>query len=76
VGDGEAMAMARELALKIADNAQLSNFMMIQAISRISDMSRADGLFTESLAAAVSQTSADAVEGLKAFLEKRKPDFR
>jgi (methylthio)acryloyl-CoA hydratase len=76
VGEGEAMAMARELALKIADNAQLSNFMMIQAISRISDMSRADGLFTESLAAAVSQTSADAVEGLKAFLEKRKPDFR
>ncbi|MDW4500051.1 crotonase/enoyl-CoA hydratase family protein [Sulfitobacter sp. D35] len=76
VGEGEAMPLARELATRIAQNAQLSNFMMIQAISRISDMSRADGLFTESLAAAVSQTSADAEEGLKAFLEKRTPSFR
>lgn len=76
VGEGEALALARELGLKIAKNAQLSNYMMIQAISRISDMSRSDGLFTESLAAAVSQTSADAEEGLKAFLEKRQPEFR
>lgn len=76
VGEGEALALAKELALKIAKNAQLSNYMMIQAISRISDMSRSDGLFTESLAAAVSQTSADAEEGLKAFLEKRSPEFR
>ncbi|OBY24913.1 enoyl-CoA hydratase [Leisingera sp. JC1] len=76
VGGGEALPLARELAMKIAKNAQLSNFMMIQAISRISDMSRSDGLFTESLAAAVSQTSADAEEGLNAFLEKRKPEFR
>lgn len=76
VGEGEAMAMARERALQIAGNAQLSNFMMIQAISRISDMARGDGLFTESLAAAISQTSADAGEGLKAFLEKRSPKFR
>lgn len=76
VGEGEAESLARELALKIARNAQLSNFMMIQAISRISDMSRSDGLFTESLAAAVSQTSADAEEGLQAFLQKRPPQFR
>lgn len=76
VGEGEAMDLARELAGKIARNATLSNYMMIQAISRISDMSRSDGLFTESLAAAVSQTSADAEEGLNAFLEKRKPVFR
>ncbi|SFR13122.1 crotonase/enoyl-CoA hydratase family protein [Poseidonocella sedimentorum] len=76
VGEGEALPLARDLALKIARNAQLSNYMMIQAISRISDMSRSDGLFTESLAAAVSQTSADAGEGLKAFLEKRPPQFR
>ncbi|MEN8833778.1 MAG: enoyl-CoA hydratase, partial [Pacificibacter sp.] len=33
-------------------------------------------LFTESLCAAVSQTSDDAEEGLNAFLEKRKPVFR
>lgn len=76
VGEGEALTKAKEIADGIAKNASLSNYMMIQAISRISDMSRSDGLFAESLAAAVSQTSADAEEGLKAFLEKRKPEFR
>lgn len=76
VGEGEAMALAQKLAGKIANNASLSNYMMIQAISRISDMSKADGLFAESLCAAVSQTSADAEEGLKSFLEKRRPVFR
>ncbi|MCZ4292125.1 crotonase/enoyl-CoA hydratase family protein [Hoeflea alexandrii] len=76
VGEGEAMALAQKLATKIAGNASLSNYMMIQAISRISDMSKSDGLFAESLCAAVSQTSADAEEGLKSFLEKRRPVFR
>jgi len=76
VGEGEALPYAMELAGKIARNAQLSNYMMIQAISRIEDMARADGLFAESLCAAVSQTSADAEEGLRAFLEKRPPKFR
>lgn len=76
VGDGEAMALAQKLATKIANNASLSNYMMIQAISRISDMSKSDGLFAESLCAAVSQTSADAEEGLRSFLEKRRPVFR
>ena len=76
VGEGEAMPLARKLAAKISKNASLSNYMMINAISRIGDMSKADGLFTESLCAAVSQTSEDAEEGLKAFLEKRAPVFR
>lgn len=76
VDNGTALEKAFELALKIANNASLSNYMMIQAISRISDMSKADGLFAESLCAAVSQTSLDAEEGLRAFLEKRPPVFR
>lgn len=76
VGEGEALALAQKLAAKIAKNATLSNYMMIQAISRIEDMAKADGLFMESMCAAVSQTSEDAEEGLKAFLEKRVPVFR
>ena len=75
VGEGEALPLARKLAKKIADNAPFSNYLMIQAIGRIGDMSRSDGLFTESLAAAMSQTSEGAKEGLRAFLEKREPDF-
>lgn len=76
VGDGAAIGLARELAGKIARNAPLSNYLMVQALARIGDMSRNDGLFTESLAAALSQTTPDAEEGLRAFLEKRPPRFR
>lgn len=75
VGEGEARSMAMELARRIADNAPFSNYLMIQSLSRIGDMSRADGLFTESLAAAMSQTTPGAQEGMRAFLEKRQPDF-
>ncbi len=49
---------------------------MMHAIPRIQDMPRSEGLFTESLAAAMSQTSDGAKEGLRAFLEKRPPKFR
>ncbi len=76
VATGEGMDLARDLARKIADNAPFSNYLMIQAISRIQDMSRSEGLFTESLAAAMCQTSDGAKEGLRAFLEKRPPKFR
>ena len=76
VGEGEALEQAQQLAGKISRNAPLSNYMMIQSVSRINDMSQSDGLFTESLVAAMSQTTPDAEEGLNAFLEKRAPKFR
>jgi len=76
VGEGEALALAQDLAGKTSRNAPLSNYMMIQAIAKINDMSQSDGLFVESLAAALSQTTPDATEGLSAFLEKRAPKFR
>lgn len=76
VGEGEALELAQTLAGKIARNAPMSNYLMINSIARINDMSQSDGLFTESLAAALSQTTPDAEEGLRAFLEKRAPKFR
>ncbi len=76
VGEGEAMPLAEQLAGKISRNAPMSNYLMVQSISRIADMSQSDGLFTESLATALSQTTPDAEEGLRAFLDKRAPRFR
>jgi enoyl-CoA hydratase/carnithine racemase len=76
VDDGAALPMAYDLARRIASNAPLSNYIMIHAISRIEDMAKADGLFAESLCAALTQTSDNAAEGLAAFLEKRNPNFR
>ena len=74
--EDDAKEKAAELATTVAENAQLSNYVMIQALARIEDMSKADGLFTESLCAALTQTSEDAQEGLRAFLEKRAPSFK
>ena len=76
VEKGTALAKARELAARIADNAPMSNYFMIHTIGRLEDMARADGLFAEALSAAVVQTTPDAREGLAAFLEKREPKFR
>ncbi len=76
VGEGEGEALAKKLARQVADNAPFSNYLMIQAISRINDMPRSEGLFAESLAAAMAQSSEGASEGLRAFLDKREPRFR
>jgi enoyl-CoA hydratase/carnithine racemase len=73
---GGAMELAQTLAGKIARNAPMSNYLMVQTIAKVNDMSLNDGLFTEALAASLSQTTPDAQEGLKAFLEKRAPKFR
>ena len=69
------MAKARAVAADVASNAALVNYLIINSISRIDDMSRADGFYAESLSAALSQSGSEAKEGLRAFLEKRKPRF-
>lgn len=75
VEDGRGAARAEELARDVASNSSLVNYLVIQSIARINDMARADGLYAESLSAALSQSGSDAKEGLTAFLEKRKPRF-
>jgi enoyl-CoA hydratase/carnithine racemase len=72
---GKALAKASELAQQVAQNSATINYLIIQSLARIGKMSAEDGLYAESLAAALSQTGADAEEGLRAFLEKRKPNF-
>ncbi len=73
---GQGMALAEELATRVAGNAQMVNYLAIQGVTRIADMARDDGLFAESLAAALSTTTADAKEGLDAFFERRQPRFK
>jgi enoyl-CoA hydratase/carnithine racemase len=73
---GGALAKATELATAIAGNSRTVNGLIVQAVGRIAGMAPAEGLFAESLAAALSQTGPDAEEGLRAFLEKRKPLFK
>ena len=75
VEPGKALEKAIELANTIAKNARIPNYLIVQAIPRIEDMSAADGLWTESVAQAVSMTSDDARAGIDAFLRKRKIEF-
>ena len=75
VSEGEALDKAIALAGTIAGNAPMVNTMAIGAIGRIADMSRQEGLFTESVATALTQTSTDARAGIEAFLERRKARF-
>jgi enoyl-CoA hydratase/carnithine racemase len=71
VADGAGFAKACELAERIAGNAPLSNFAVMQALPRIADLSQSDGLFVESLMAAIAQGDDAAKERVRAFLEKR-----
>jgi len=71
VADGAGFAKACELATKIASNAPLSNFAVMQALPRIADLSQPDGLFLESLMAAIAQGDDAAKERVRAFLDKR-----
>jgi enoyl-CoA hydratase/carnithine racemase len=73
---GGALAKATELATAIAKNSRTINRMVIGEIRRIAALSPEDGLRAESAAAAQSQTGPDAEEGLRAFLDKRAPEFR
>jgi enoyl-CoA hydratase/carnithine racemase len=76
VATGRAEARARELAAQIAANAPLANQLVLAAIPHIADMASDTGLWVESIAAALSQSTDDAHEGVRAFLEKREPRFR
>lgn len=76
VPPGHALSRALELAERIARNSRTINTMVMQAIASIGTMPPEAGLYAESLAAALSQTGPDAAEGLRAFLEKRAPDFK
>lgn len=67
---------AQELATQIAENAPLNNQLILAALPRIAEMSSEDGLWAESLVAALTQTTDDAAEGMRAFLEKRAPHFK
>jgi len=71
VGEGEALAKAKELAQAAARNAPLSNFAIINALPRIQDMSQSDGLFVESLMSSITSSSPEAQQRLQDFLEKR-----
>jgi enoyl-CoA hydratase/carnithine racemase len=70
-GEGRAMGIA--LARRIAGNAKLSNFAILQALPRIADADPATGYLIESLVSAITAAAPEAKQRLADFLEKRAP---
>jgi enoyl-CoA hydratase/carnithine racemase len=71
VQPGEGLAKAFALAERIAANAPLSNFAVMHALPRIADMAQDEGLFVESLMAAIASGDEAAKVRVRAFLEGR-----
>ena len=71
VPEGAALEKATELALKIVGMAPLTVLGVLHALPRIQDMSEDDGLFVESMMAALAQTGPEAAARLADFVAKR-----
>jgi enoyl-CoA hydratase/carnithine racemase len=76
--DGRDAALTKgiELAEKIAGNAPLTNFAILQALPRIAESGHAEGLLTETLMSAIAQGEPEAKARVEAFLAKRAPKVR
>lgn len=72
----ELLPAAEAMAKKIIANAPLAVKYTIEAIERGVEMPQEEGLFLEATLFALSCATEDMREGTKAFLEKRKADFK
>jgi enoyl-CoA hydratase/carnithine racemase len=69
--EGGALAKARELAERVAANAPLTNFAVLQALPMIAEANPQTGLLMESLMATVAQSDKEAKRRIRAFLEHK-----
>ena len=71
VDDGAGLTTAIDLAHRIAENSPITNWAVLQALPRIAEAAPGEGLFVESLVAAISQGSDEAKALLADFLAGR-----
>jgi enoyl-CoA hydratase/carnithine racemase len=71
VDDGAGLAFALDLARAIASNAAHSNAAILQALPRIADMSHAEGMFAETMTAALMATEDESRARIAAFLDRK-----
>lgn len=71
VENGKGLEKAMELAAKAASNTSATNFAVLHALPRIAESNPESGLLTESLMASIAESSPEAKQRLKDFLEKR-----
>ena len=76
VPDGQALAKAREIAQRIAENGPLAVKAIMATIRETATMPEAEAFAIELKHGMMAMASEDAAEGPRAFLEKRKPVFK
>ena len=76
VPEGQAFDKALELALRVAQNAPLTNYALIHALPRIAEQPADQGYFTEAMMAAIAQSAPEAKARLADFLEGRAAKVR
>ncbi|QDK77197.1 crotonase/enoyl-CoA hydratase family protein [Spirosoma sp. KCTC 42546] len=69
--DGDGLTKGIELATKIAQNAPMTNYALMHVLPRIADSTQSEGLLLESLMATIAQSSPEAKQRLRDFLEGR-----
>ena len=73
---GEALAKAIELAERIAGNAPMTNYALINGLPRIAEQPADHGFLTESLLAGIAQAAPEAKARVKAFLDGTGPKVK
>lgn len=76
VDPGQALNAAVELARKIAEKAPIAVSLAKVAINVGTNIDLNSGLYLERFSQAIAMATEDRVEGVSAFLEKRKPKFK
>lgn len=76
VGEGEALKAAREMARQMAGNAPLALRSAKVALNAAEELGLASGIEREADLFALLFTTEDAKEGMAAFAERRKPEFK
>ncbi len=75
VPDGEALAKAREIAQRISDNGPLAVKGVLATLRATESLPEEEAFAIEQQHGMKAMSSKDAIEGPRAFLEKRKPEF-
>jgi enoyl-CoA hydratase/carnithine racemase len=73
VPKGQAVTKALELAVKVAQNAPMTNYALMHALPRIAEQPADQGYLTEALVSAIAQSAPEAKARVRAFLEGKAP---
>jgi (methylthio)acryloyl-CoA hydratase len=71
VAAGEGVQKGIELARRIAANAPMTNFALMQVLPRIAETGQDQGLMIEALVSAIAQSAPEAKERIEQFLSKQ-----